>query len=379
MTIETTTTETTETEAETTETEVETTETALLKPGRMVSLRSTVRGGVEYDREDLPTACDCALADGPRAEVRGPDHATSCPMGEGEAVKAWKTVRRIKDPVEWKRAKAVRGRAVAKVWHACVFTEFGLVLPDDRRAKFEEILTEQRQLVHEHNKTTQHTHVTLRVLRSRLERDEETETSLAAEVDEVVEDMEACAAASDVDGARKTALKAQKLTAIFSSDVAARVMEKVKAARDAATAAAKAARDAAKPKVDDEEEEAAKEAKAVKKAAKEAKAAEAKAAKEAKAADGKAKAKVEDKAKAKAKVDKAKAAKEAKAADGEAKAKVEERAAKAKAKVDERMARNAVKAAEIKAKAAEKAARKDAAKKARAAEKSAAAVKTARA
>ena len=193
--------------------------TARVALGWVLNLRSKVVGGAEYDRKQI-----------------GLEEAGATPPADGEEVRAFQTVARVADPEEYKRAKAVRGKAVAKIWYGCTFTEFGLFCPEDKIAELKVKVAEARAEVAAFNKGARHSRVVLRVLPSRVLPEESGDVAL--EVEEAAAEMEAVAESDDVVATRKAALRVQGLTTILTASLADNIMGKVRAARAAANAVA---------------------------------------------------------------------------------------------------------------------------------------------
>ena len=144
--------------------------TRLLKPGLLVSLKTTIRGGVDYRRVDLDA-------------VRKSNN--------GEAVTRWETTRTIEDPEEHERAVKVRGKANGLIRGVCSFTSFGLLCPYDREERLDSAIEEARRLTEDFNSTATHSDVSVYVLRGRIaETDEEATRALVSEVQGLLSAME---------------------------------------------------------------------------------------------------------------------------------------------------------------------------------------------
>lgn len=196
---------------------------AVVKPGLLVVIKSSVRGGAEYDRREMST-----------------DDVD--PAG-AEQVRAWATVQRVFDPDELAGAKAVRGRAVGWLWARVAQTPYGLVVTDDRVHAFDAALAKARAAVDAFNGGARHVRVTLRVLKTRLLL-EEAAAAFEEAAEEAVEELDArdFKTAEDVEEIRKVADRAADFAAVLRGDLAERVLAKIREARAAATAAAKEVR-----------------------------------------------------------------------------------------------------------------------------------------
>jgi hypothetical protein len=190
------------------------TTTSLLKPGFLVSLKTSLQGGVSYHRVDL---------DADR------------PEGDPAAIARWETTRRIDDPDEHKRATKARSAASSLIRAVCTHTAFGLLCPESKAAELDEAIQGAQALIDAHNQAAHSTHVRVYVLRGRIaSTDEEAVRALSSEVREVLEEMQAGIRRVDVTAIREAATRARKLGAILDADQAAKVNRAVEAARDAA-------------------------------------------------------------------------------------------------------------------------------------------------
>jgi colicin import membrane protein len=276
--------------------------TIILKPGYLISLKSHVAGGALYERQELSVE----------------EQSTGA-----QRVRRWTTTQTIFDPDEWKEAKQVRGRVVSYIWNRTVYTEYGLMCPEDHLAALDEAIAKAREEVAAFNAKAKHTHVKLHVLRSRLLL-EQASPLLAEETGEVLDELEAkmvamgdkpAAEPGRAEAVKETRRAVDKMSGLATllqpGSLAERIAAKIKQAREAANQASKEHRDATTGSAKAEAKAAKEKEKAEAKAAKEKAAAEAKAAKEKAAAEAKA---AKEKAAAEAKAAKKKAAAEAKAA-----------------------------------------------------------------
>lgn len=186
----------------------------VLKPGFLVSLKTSLLGGVSYQRVDL--------------DVEPPE-------GDAVAIARWETTRKIDDPEEHKRATRTRGAARQLISAVCTPTAFGLLCPESRSAALDEAIAGAQALVTAHNDSAHSTHVRIYVLRGRIAAtDEEAVRALSSEVRELLDEMQNGIRRLDVGAVRDAASKARKLGAILGEDQAAKVSAAVEAARDAA-------------------------------------------------------------------------------------------------------------------------------------------------
>jgi len=204
-------------------------QTSVLKPGFLVSLKTSIRGGVQYQRVDLES-----------------DHTTE----EGARLARWETTREIPDPEEFERATVARGKARSAVSGVCCASSFGLLCPLTKEAELQEAITAARLIAREHNATSQRSQVDVFVLVGRVAQDDaEAARAIGAEIRELLDAMRAGIAAADPEAIREAASKARQLGAMLSPDVAGKVSEAIaearKAARDITSRVAKAGEQAA--------------------------------------------------------------------------------------------------------------------------------------
>lgn len=193
--------------------------TSVLKPGLLVSLKTTVVGGVQYHRRELEQ-----------------EHTTE----HGARVTRWETERVIVDPVEFERATHARSRARAVVMDACCSSSFGLMCPNESSDKLEAAMEAAREIAYAHNRDAQLTRVDIYCITGRIAHDDvEAVRAIGAEVRELLDVMRAGIAAADPETIREAASKARELGGMLSEEVSGRVNDAIKEARAAARAIVK--------------------------------------------------------------------------------------------------------------------------------------------
>lgn len=186
------------------------TNTQIMRPGILVSLKTSVYGGVHYTRRDLEAADDGTLA-------------------------RWETERQMDDPDEHKRARESMHQASSAISRLCIRTSFGLLCPLDREAELDLAIAAARLSVNEWNATAKHTWVSVQAIKGRIaDNDEEAVRALLAEATDLVQRMDEGLARADVTLIRDAALKARKLAEIMGDEAAENVTAAVDAARKAA-------------------------------------------------------------------------------------------------------------------------------------------------
>ena len=207
--------------------------TSVLKPGLLVSLKTSLEGGVTYERRDLAVEADPNLDADPVVVV---DTEATVPADQPKAdVARWETTRVIEDAEEHKRAVTARNAAGRAIRSVCTATSFGLLCNQDREAVLDKAVAEARALVDAHNATAKHTRVSVYVLKGRIaSTDEEAARAIASEVRGLLSEMEAGIRRLDVEAVREAASRAKKVGAVLDETQAKLISEAVVAARDAA-------------------------------------------------------------------------------------------------------------------------------------------------
>jgi hypothetical protein len=201
--------------------------TTILKPGILVSLKTTIKGGVHYERRDLSVSLDDASVAqaGPEDEPSKTD------------VAKWETTRVIDDRDEHERAVKLRSKARALITTVCVTSDFGLLCPQAREAELDQALAEARRIADEHNLTSKATIVRVYVMKGRIaSTDEEATRAIASEITDLLEDMQRGIREADPKMIREAANRAREVGQVLDVER----QEKVQKAVDVARAAARA-------------------------------------------------------------------------------------------------------------------------------------------
>lgn len=188
--------------------------TSVIKPGLLVSLKTSIRGGVNYTRVDLE-----------------PEHADE----NGGRRARWETKKEIEDAQEFDRATQARGKARSAVSAICCSSSFGLLCPMEQEKELDAAVAQARAIAREHNTTAARCYIDVFVLVGRIaQTDEEAARALGAEVRELLDEMKAGVKVLDPEAIREAASKATALEAMLSEDVAGKVSDAIKEARAAA-------------------------------------------------------------------------------------------------------------------------------------------------
>lgn len=183
-----------------------------IKPGILVALRTSVRGGYEYRRTELGT------------EV----------LPDGSERTTWETERFVLDPEELERANETRSIARKVVKQVCTQTPWGLVCGDDREDELDEVLAHARSLAAAHNAEAEHTTVHLSAMLGRVARDEEEAVeAIRQEISHLLDDATQALANGDVEGVRQLANKGKAMGRLLEdeSEAAGAVEDAVKGMR----------------------------------------------------------------------------------------------------------------------------------------------------
>ena len=185
-----------------------------LKPGLLVSLKTSVRGGADYQRNEIEA-----------------DHATET----GERIAKWETTRTIADPEEYERAIQARGKARNTVSAVCCASSFGLLCPSARELELQQAIEAARQIAEEYNRTATVSRVEVYVLLGRVAQDDvEATRAIGAEVRDLLESMQAGIKLADPEIIRDAASKARAIGGMLTEQAAERVSAAVSEARKAA-------------------------------------------------------------------------------------------------------------------------------------------------
>lgn len=181
----------------------------ILKPGLLVALKTSVRGGVAYIRKDLDAEQE-----------------------EGVKLQRWETEKRIENAEEFEAATAARGKARSVVSAVCSSSTFGLLCPTENEKDLDGAIAEARRIAAEHNAQATCTQVEVFVIVGRIaQTDEEAAKAIGSEVKDLLEQMKAATLNGDVAGIREAANKARELGAILSEDVGKQVSSAIEEAR----------------------------------------------------------------------------------------------------------------------------------------------------
>lgn len=184
---------------------------SVIKPGLLVSLHTSVRGGVNYQRATLEKT-----------------HQT----GEGALREKWETTKVITDPDEFDRATSARGKARSLIAGVCCHSAFGMLCPSDKEQELADAITQARAVADAHNAEARLTRVEVYVLVGRVAQDDaEAARAIASEVRELLGMMETAVRAGNVEDIREAANKARAIGGMLSAEVSGKVDAAIEQAR----------------------------------------------------------------------------------------------------------------------------------------------------
>ena len=209
---------------------------SVLRPGYLVALSTSIRGGISYVRRDIATGLTLA-------ELTAQAEAEGRPVPN---VRSWETTCTISDPVDYEAATVARNKASALVRSICVATPVGLLCPEDKKAELDALTAEAVAIVAAHNTVATDTRVAVYCVPCRMAgSDEIAASAIVRETRDLLDGMERAIASMDVTAIRKSAGEAQKLALALAPEQGAIVGAAVKAARDTATTIRRMAGDGA--------------------------------------------------------------------------------------------------------------------------------------
>jgi hypothetical protein len=191
--------------------------TTMLKPGLLVSLKTILRGNVNYVRQDLG--------------------AERCENGGGEfgQVSRWETTKTIDDLREHEEAVKVRNGVSSMIRRQCKLTSFGLLCPTTAEPALDQAIRDARELTDAFNVRAEKSYVDFFVLKGRIaETDEEATRAIVDEVKTLLDQMEEGIRDLDPRKIREAATRAKAVNEMLQESQNEKVGEAIKAARTAA-------------------------------------------------------------------------------------------------------------------------------------------------
>lgn len=188
-------------------------QTSTLRPGLLVSLSTSLRGNVRYDKVDL-------------------EHEH---IEEGKAKARWETTRTVADPVEFEAGKKARNKAAGLIRSRCALSAFGLLCPESAAEDLADAMREAQAIVDAFNASASLTRLSLYVITGRIAQDDvEAVRAINSEVRGLMDSMAEGIERIDAKAIREAAAKARSIGNMLSPDAQARVQIAIDAARSAA-------------------------------------------------------------------------------------------------------------------------------------------------
>lgn len=200
-------------------------QTSTLRPGLLVSLKTSVIGNVRYAKRTIEAA---RLVDDKTEKA------------------TWETERTIIDVAEHEAAIKARSKIRSAVSSVCAQSAFGLLCPENKASDLEAAIAEARKVADEFNLGASLTRVNVYVITGRIAPDDvEAVKAIKSEVRDLLDTMKDGVAKLDVKAIRDAATRARGLGSMLTPDVQARITIAIEAARAAAKKIVKAGEQAA--------------------------------------------------------------------------------------------------------------------------------------
>jgi len=185
--------------------------TSTLRPGLLVSLKTSIAGNVKYQKKILEA-----------------EHVTD----EGTQQARWETERTIINPAELEAAKKARSKARSLISGVCATSAFGLLCPETAADALEKSIAAARGVADAFNETASLTRVHVYIITGRIAPDDvEAVRAINSEIRELLADMERGVKNLDVKTIREAASQARSIGSMLSPDAAARITIAIEAAR----------------------------------------------------------------------------------------------------------------------------------------------------
>jgi len=194
--------------------------TKTLRPGLLVSLKTSVSGNVRYSARTLES-----------------EHE----IENGAARAKWETVKVTEDKAEHDRATVARSKCRSLVMSVCSPSAFGLLCPEADRDLLDQAVQDARNVADAFNQSARLTRITVNVIAGRIAPDDlEAVRAINSEVRDLMTEMEQGLANLDVKTVRDAANKAKSIGAMLNPEAASRIQVAIDAARSAARQIVKA-------------------------------------------------------------------------------------------------------------------------------------------
>lgn len=201
-------------------------QTTTLRPGYLVSLKTSLTGNVSYSRRDIE-----------------PERTTE----EGTTHAVWETEKTVTDAAEHERGTKARNAARNRITRVCSASQdFGLLCPAARKDALDSAVTEARAIAADFNATARITALSIGVIVGAIgDSDPEAIKAINSEIRATLDDMESGLKRMDVEAVRTAARQAKEMGQMLSEEAAANVSKAIDAARSMARRIVKAGEAAA--------------------------------------------------------------------------------------------------------------------------------------
>jgi hypothetical protein len=201
-----------------------------LRPGLLVSLKTSIKGNVSYVSHDL------AMAE------QAP---------EGASVAKWETERRISSLEEFERGKKARSAARGAITRVCNSTNFGLMCPSSDEDKLDAAVQDARKIAQEFNSTAEFSTFQIYVVAGRVSPDDvEAVRAINSEIRDLMSSMSNGVGNANVEEIRQAANGLRGIGEMLSLEAQTKVEMAVSAGREVARSIKKQEKDGAAVSVD---------------------------------------------------------------------------------------------------------------------------------
>src|SRR5215472_1336833 len=200
-------------------------QTSTLRPGFLVSLKTSLRGNVSYRTVDIE-----------------PDHN----LENGERRAVWETTRTVYDASEQERAVKARSKCRSIVTGVCAQSAFGLLCPEANADNLQRAIADANNVARMFNEKATVTRLAFFVLVGRVASDDlSAMRAINSEVRDLLSDMESGVKNLDAAAIRDAANKATGIGKMLTPEAAERLQASIEAVRKQARAIIKAGETAA--------------------------------------------------------------------------------------------------------------------------------------
>lgn len=184
-----------------------------LRPGLLVSLKTSIRGNVSYNKRDLEAGVDPS----------------------GAVHTKWETERTIRDPQEHESAVKLRGQICSIIRRECSLSSFGLLCPEAKFDALESALKVARTLAEDFNSRAVVTRIGVFVIVGRVaDSDVEAVRAINSEISDLIATMASAVKNLDAKAVREAANRIKAMGQMLSPEASKRAEEAIEIARKAA-------------------------------------------------------------------------------------------------------------------------------------------------